>query len=157
MSVVLSFNKMSQTDQEKYLKLHNIFNNIQALQPEKINGQNELKLMMNSIFGVDSAKKIKEILNIFETNFFSDNDKDFLGIQFSRFNHSCFPNADWFSIPNKKEIEIRAMSGIKEADEISIKYFESSISMTCQKSRQECLMLTQNFVCSCDICNESKM
>ena len=148
---------MSQTDQEKYLKLHNIFNNIQALHPEKINGQNELKLMMNSIFGVDSAKKIKEILNIFETNFFSDNDKDFLGIQFSRFNHSCFPNADWFSIPNKKEIEIRAMSGIKEADEISIKYFESSISMTCKKSRQECLMLTQNFVCSCDICNKSMM
>ena len=49
MSVVLSFNKMSQTDQEKYLQLHNIFNNIQALHPEKINGQNELKLMMNSI------------------------------------------------------------------------------------------------------------
>ena len=66
---------MSQTDQEKYLQLHNIFKDKQDLHPQKINGQNELKLMMNKIFGVTSAERTLEILNIFETNFFSDNDK----------------------------------------------------------------------------------
>ena len=106
MSVTSSFDRMSQTDQEKYLQLHNIFKNTQDLQPEKIHGQNELKLMMNKIFGVDGAEKVLAILNIFETNFFSDSDRDFLGIQTSRFNHSCFPNADWFSIPEKEEVEI---------------------------------------------------
>ena len=155
MSVTSSFDRMSQTDQEKYLQLHNIFKNTQDLQPEKIHGQNELKLMMNKIFGVDGAEKVLAILNIFETNFFSDSDRDFLGIQTSRFNHSCFPNADWFSIPEKEEIEIRAMSRIKEGDEITIKYFEGSVSMNCKKLRQECLMLTQNFICSCDSCKES--
>ena len=109
MSVTSSFDRMSQTDQEKYLQLHNIFTNTQDLQPEKIHGQNELKLMMNKIFGVDGAEKVLAILNIFETNFFSDSNRDFLGIQTSRFNHSCFPNADWFSIPEKEEIEIRSM------------------------------------------------
>ena len=157
MSVTKSFDQMSQTDQEKYLQLHNIFKNTQDLQPEKIHGQNELKLMMNKIFGVDGAEKVLAILNIFETNFFSDSNRDFLGIQTSRFNHSCFPNADWFSIPEKEEIEIRAMSRIKEGDEITIKYFEGSVSMNCKKSRQECLMLTQNFICSCDSCKESMM
>ena len=154
MSVVSSFNQMNKTDQEKYLNLHNVFNNMEDLHPQKIHGQNELKLMMNKIFGVKSAEKILEILNIFETNFFSDNDKDFLGIQTSRFNHSCFPNADWFGIPNQEEIEIRAMTNIKEQEEITIKYFEGHSSMSSRKSRQERLMLTQNFLCFCYSCKE---
>ena len=157
MSIVSCFNKLNESDQEKYLQLHNVFNNPQDLHPQKLNGQNELKAMLIKIFGGESAVKMLEILNIFETNFFSDEEMDFLGIQTSRFNHSCFPNADWFGIPDRKEIEIRAMSSIKEGEEITIKYFEGYFSMTNQKSRQERLKVTQNFLCLCNFCKDGVM
>ena len=69
--------------------------------------------------------------------------------------HVIYNPAYTYKLQLKTTIEIRAMSRIKEGDEITIKYFEGSVSMNCKKSRQECLMLTQNFICSCDSCKES--
>ena len=107
-SVALSFDQMSARDQEKYLKLHNSFNDIESLndlqKKELLDRKDKIDKAFN--FGDSKGKcsNIHNILNIYGTNAYENG----LGIETAMFNHSCNSNAEAVWIEDSKISTIRA-------------------------------------------------
>ena len=72
-----------------------------------------------------------DIYGIYATNTFEQG----VGIQASRFNHSCRSNAEEFWNEKYGATEIRSVSKINAGEEITINYRTSEISMKCYKTR----------------------
>ena len=81
--VLSNFNSMSKSNQVDYLKLSNQFN--------------ELCVDKSKISTTENCEILEQIIGIYETNKF----KGGVGIQASRFNHSCSSNAE--GVWNKEE------------------------------------------------------
>ena len=69
-----------------------------------------------------------------------------VGIKYSRFNHSCSPNA------YNGEKEIRAFQKIKAGEEISVTY-KLEVAMKNLGTRQETLHKHYGFTCGCELCH----
>ena len=88
-------------------------------------------------------KKLKYICSHFYTNCFPDiygiyatnTFEQGVGIQASRFNHSCRSNAEEFWNEKNGATEIRSVSKINAGEEITINYRTSEISMKSYKTR----------------------
>ena len=101
----------------------------------------------------DTANLMVDILGIYKTN----SEKNGVGIQKSRFNHSCAANAEDGSEKNSEIVQLRAVSKIKAGEEITTNYFPAKTSMVNFKTRQEFLMKTFEFRCICNLCKEGEI
>ena len=132
--VVSSFNRMKKTDQEDYLKLHNNFDHIHSLPPQKyslLKTELEMRrLALNSIeANKEKAEEMIKIFNIYGSNAFLNG----VYLKMSRLNHSCRPNAEICSDSDvSKPLNIRAMSKIEAGEEIFISYKFALVSMNRQ-------------------------
>ena len=131
--VVSSFNRMKKTDQEDYLKLHNNFDHIHSLPPQKYSIlKTELekrRLFLNSIeANKEKAEEMIKIFNIYGSNAFLNG----VYLKMSRLNHSCRPNAEISDFDVSKPLNIKAMSKIKAGEEICIYYDFTMMSMNRQ-------------------------
>ena len=132
--VVSSFNRMKKTDQEDYLKLHNNFDHIHSLPPQKyslLKTELEMrKLSLNSVeANIEKAEEMIKIFNIYGSNAFLNG----VYLKMSRLNHSCRPNAEICSDSDvSKPLNIRAMSKIEAGEEIFISYKFALVSMNRQ-------------------------
>ena len=105
-----AFNKMTKTDQQEFMKLHDKYDDLSSLPPE-------LKLMLQLKSALlskitKSDEKLEKIFKIYETNAFDSG----VGIKRSRFNHSCKPNAASVKVddgPDSGHSLIVAVSNIK--------------------------------------------
>ena len=105
-----AFNKMTKTDQQEFMKLHDKYDDLSSLPPE-------LKLMLQLKSALlskitKSDEKLEKIFKIYETNAFDSG----VGIKRSRFNHSCKPNAASAKVddgPDSGHSLIVAVSNIK--------------------------------------------
>ena len=129
-----SFNRMKKTDQEDYLKLHNNFDNIRSLPPQKyslLKTELEMRrLALNFIEeNKEKAEEMVKIFNIYGSNAFLNG----VYLKMSRLNHSCRPNAGISSDSDvSKPLNIRAMSKIEAGEEILISYKFALVSMNRQ-------------------------
>jgi len=103
--------------------------------------------------------KILHIMGIYCTNSYDDG----VGIQASRFNHSCSPNAEFEWDESISASGIRTVSKIYYNQEITVNYRpeeirsnESSpeVSMTSFDERQEILKTLYGFECHCHLCKK---
>lgn len=150
-SLIASYNKMNSSDQEEYLKLYNRFNKDQEKKR-----QSQLKewlvtnkIPINSELGIERAINI---IGIYDTNCFQRG----VGIQTSRFNHSCCSNSEAIWNDEENIREIRAVNKIKAGEEITINYSWKQVSMKNLKARQEFLLSNWGFKCCCDICQDEE-
>ena len=153
-SVWTSYINMSQIDKVGYNKLYNRFENFDVL-------KNHEKEMIMDWKVTLHQRKIEEhlidimikVFGIYITNNFIQG----VGIQASRFNHSCVSNAE--EIWNEKDCarEIRAVTDIKIGNEITINYAYPTISMKNFKTRQNYLLSAWNFQCNCELCNYDQL
>ncbi|KAK5164384.1 uncharacterized protein LTR77_010080 [Saxophila tyrrhenica] len=74
----------------------------------------------------------------------------FLGIQTSRFNHSCRPNGIWVIIPATGRFEVRATSVIESGQEVLLSY----LPLSCMRSARIRELRPFGFECHCSLCSE---
>ena len=96
------------------------------------------------------ADVMEEVFGIYCSNDFVQG----VGIQTSRFNHSCAANAEFQFNAKFGKFEIRAISKIKDGEEITINYNPLEISMKNFKTRQDFLLDGWDFHCKCNLCLE---
>ena len=96
------------------------------------------------------ADVMEEVFGIYCSNDFVQG----VGIQTSRFNHSCAANAEFQFNAKFEKFEIRAISKIKAGEEITINYNPLEISMKNFKTRQDFLLDGWDFHCKCNLCLE---
>ena len=144
-----SFNNLTNDDQEEYLNLHNRFDKEKPLFLKLL--PKDLLLGMNPEEIQTYSDQVLKISNIYKTNAF---DHDGVGIQVSRFNHSCSANAASIWDEQKHTNQIRTVSKINIGDEICINYSASSLFMKNLQIRQDWLLLQWGFKCNCTICLE---
>merc|ERR1712241_872663 len=77
-----------------------------------------------------------------------------IGIEASRFNHSCVSNAEASWNDQKETREIRVVSKIKAGEEITINYKWKQLSMNNVQFRQTFLLSNWGFICQCKLCEE---
>jgi hypothetical protein len=94
------------------------------------------------------ADVMEEVFEIYFSNSFLDG----VGIQASRFHHSCAANAEIHFKGRSEKFEIRAVSKIKAGEEITINYNPPEISMKNFKTRQELIFNGWEFDCMCNLC-----
>lgn len=144
-SLLNSFNKMSQEHQEGFLKLHNRFETLEAL--ELTNKQKEW-IETNA----KDEEKMFQIYGIYRTNSFENG----VAINFARFNHSCCSNAEAMWNEEENASEIRSVSKIKAGEEITLTYNWKQLAMKNWKTRQDNLWYNWGFKCCCDVCKEEE-
>jgi len=149
-----SYNQMNDATQKEFLKLYNRFKDLNEMNEEdKENVKQEMEwLQQNLNFDHKVLQRIQDIYGIYATNTFEQG----VGIQASRFNHSCRSNAEEFWNEKYGATEIRSVSKINAGEEITINYRTSEISMKCYKTRQSFLFSNWGFQCKCDLCEEEK-
>ena len=151
--VIEAFGRMTKIEKKEYLKLYNnytdsvphewtlTYNNVLQSRMENTTGFVEGFILEHSY------QEFCDVIGIYFTNYFEGSG---LGIQASRFNHSCCSNADAFWNRKNSTREIRAMSKIKKGEEIFINYFGDSMGDL--KSRQILLSSKYGFTCNCELC-----
>ena len=110
-SVIKSFHRMSDENKEKFMGLYDRY--------ESINVEDDLP---DWDFG---NMELLKIYQIFKSNSFEMG----VGIQASRFNHSCSSNAEAFWNDENETREVRAVSKIKVGEEITVNYIWKQLSM----------------------------
>ena len=128
-----SYNQMSEETQKDYLKLYNRFKDLNDMnEKDKENVKQEMEwLRQNLNFDHKVLQRIQDIYGIYATNTFEQG----VGIEASRFNHSCCSNAEESWNEKIGATEIRSVSKICAGDEITINYRTSEISMKNYKTR----------------------
>ena len=158
--VIEAFGRMTKIEKKEYLKLYNNYTNSVPnewtlsynifLQSQMKNNQmeNNKTGFVEEFILEHSYQEYCKVIGIYFTNFFGSGSG--LGIQASRFNHSCCSNADAFWNHENSTREIRAMSNIKKGEEIFINYFGDCMGDL--KSRQLILSSKYGFKCNCECC-----
>jgi len=146
------YNQMNETTQKDYLTLYNRFKDLNDMnEKDKENVKQEMEwLQKNLNFDHKVLQRIQDIYGIYLTNTFEQG----VGIQSSRFNHSCRSNAEEFWNEKNGAAEFRSVSKISAGEEITINYRTSEISMKNYKTRQSFLFANWGFQCKCDLCEE---
>ena len=148
-SLLFSFDQMSNSDKEEFLKLHNRFENLDEL---ALNDK-QRQLIESTAKSNNELEQIFKIYGIYRTNGFETG----VGIQFARFNHSCCSNAEAMWNEEDETSEIRSVSKIKTGEEITLSYNWKQLSMKDLKTRQNSLLFNWGFKCCCDICKEEEV
>jgi len=146
-----AFLQMSESDKLEYMSLHDKYDNMEVLPSySQLLMKQELldmKSRISFIFGEETEKVLK-IYRIYESNCFDDG----VSIKASRLNHSCNANTSFVVLDNVPD-QIRAISNIKQGEEITINYLSASdFSMMNREFRQASLLKAWHFICSCDLC-----
>ena len=142
-----SYQNMSQSDKLEYNKLYNRFK-------ENKNSKDSQKWkesLLESNVTREMADVMVEVFGIYVSNSFRQGG---VGIQTSRFNHSCAANAEFWFNERLEKMEVRAISKVKAGEEITINYKPTEISMKNFKTRQEYLLDGWEFNCMCNLCKE---
>lgn len=139
---------MSKFDQGEYLKLSNKFKNPNHDKNpiDYVNLRDIINILKNIKGKNIDANLMMEIICIHLTNRYGYD----VGIQYSRFNHSCSPNA------YNGEKEIRAFQKIKAGEEISVTY-RIDLAMKNLATRQESLRKHYGFTCCCELCHNEAL
>ena len=148
-NVLQAFFAMSKNDQQEFLKLSNIFLDLDSLPDERKKLYFDCKNLAESQRNFDSDLVLK-IMGIYVTNRFKVNDA--IGIKVSRINHSCGPNSQHFKNA-EDEMEIRATSKILKGQEITISYTNALENF--KERREFCHKM--GFVCSCELCQDEEI
>ena len=148
--VMNSYNDMNEADQDEYWKLYNRFENVNGLNDQDKEKISKKKKWLEE--NGETKERIEvgqELMGIYETNCFENG----VGIQASRFNHSCCSNAEhhWNEKTNSREF--RVISKVNPGDEITVNY-AMPFTMKSFKKRQDNLFEAWGFVCQCDLCKE---
>ena len=102
-----------------------------------------------SLASTDDAKLAGEVVARFHNNVFSDDiSANPVGLEFSRLDHSCVPNAFYSWNRATEEIVVRAILDIKEDEEILISYVPVSFPR-CARARH---LKPYRFDCACAAC-----
>ena len=151
--VIEAFGRMSNNEKDEYLKLCNNYSSSDKIPHEWTLSYTLLHSQMENASGFvkefiqeHGYQEFCNVIGIYFTNTFECG----LGIQASRFNHSCCPNANAFWNEGKHTREIRAVVKIRKGEEIFIKYGGNSMSDL--KSRQKLLSSKYGFSCNCELC-----
>ena len=146
--MVDSYLAMSKFDQGEYLKLSNKFKNPNHDKNpiDYVNLRDIINILKNIKGKNIDANLMMEIICIHLTNRYGYD----VGIQYSRFNHSCSPNA------YNGEKEIRAFQKIKAGEEISVTY-RIDLAMKNLATRQESLRKHYGFTCCCELCHNEAL
>jgi len=136
-TVVDSFSKLSDMDKIKYLGL-------------KYQENAKADTAVMEAFGDFDDPEVSihifmKICSIYTTNTF----KNGVCLEMSRFNHSCWPNAECFWNEETKTRDIVALEDITGGDEICHNYLQRCHLAT---ERQYMLLTKWNFCCSCRLC-----
>ena len=156
-SVITSYLQMDQGNQEEFMKLCNRFRDYDSLDEYGKARQDYLKqwIVTNQEFLKSSKlpdEKVLEIFGIYSTNAFLKG----VGIQTSRFNHSCCSNAETIWDEDDQLRNTRAVSKINAGEEITINYHWEGLSMKDLDTRQELLLSKWGFKCCCQVCKDEE-
>ena len=153
-SMVTSFKQMSKSNQEEFLKLHNIFLNQDLWSDQKVTMYQIVTQMYES---GHEREKILAILGICVANAYANGYDEFacVAIHASRFNHSCSPNITEY-VTISGEIFVRTITKIKAGEEINCCYSEVNCIMKNRQDRQKYLKVHNNFICACNCCKDGK-
>lgn len=135
-SIMNAFSKLTAEDKVKYLDLKYHENN---KADESI-----MEAYKENKHGI-SYNLFHKICSIFTTNTFNNG----VFLEMSRFNHSCWPNAECFWNDESKTRDIVALEDIGANAEICHNYLQRC----CLKNdRQETLLAKWRFACQCRLC-----
>lgn len=136
-TVVNSFIQLSEKDKTKYLDLKC---------EENVESDNAvIEAADNSEHCDLSFGLFAKICSIYTTNTFHNG----ICLEMSRFNHSCWPNAECFWNEETKTRDIVAVEDIAQGDEICHNYLQRC---ALHRDRQKTLMRKWKFQCSCRLC-----
>merc|ERR1712037_10482 len=132
-NVIGSFLNMSEEDQERYMELYNMYDEDSENWSDGIKEiLNEALLATNGmVFSNISKENALKVWGIYKTNAFTNG----VFVKMSRFNHSCHPNAA-MSCRVSNTQDVRALRKIKEGEEITICYTDSSESLWSGEERR---------------------
>ena len=126
-SIIEGFGYMNKIEKEEYLKLHNKFTDSVRVPDELMllgykDIQSKIEKNPSGFVGEfiheQGYQGFIDVIGIYLTNTFDNG----VGIQASKFNHSCCPNANSYWNEENDIREIRAVSKIKTGEEICISY-----------------------------------
>jgi len=135
-NVMGAFSKLTAEDRLKYLDLK--YHENDKADEAIIESYNE------NNHGI-SYNLFHQVCSIFTTNTFNNG----VFLKMSRFNHSCWPNAECFWNNETKTRDIVALDDIGENEEICHNYLQRCCLL---KDRQETLLSKWRFVCHCRLC-----
>ena len=124
--IIDAYNKMNKNDKLRFWKLHNAF---------ELERPDDRHLKIETIFATNNFGPV-------------------LGIECSRFNHSCQPNAAELTV-GQEVIQIIANSTIKKGQEITL--FYGSAVLKKMEERQETFYKKWRFRCNCDRCQKESI
>ena len=136
--VLKTFDKLRKQDQDSVLELTYFYQS----------SSHEIKLLDNFIgliSGPDSKQEKLKLFYIFETH----RHNNALYVKTSKFNHSCSPNAEIFTVEGTNNIEVKAVKDIEKGEEILINFLPLCFI---REERRGFLMNYRNFDCDCEIC-----
>lgn len=147
-----AFLVMTSEEQEKYLQLANMFQKEESewsdtARKDMENLQSELETQ--PLAGLLASEKIIKIWQIKLTNGFHNG----VFLKMSRFNHSCWPNAEYFWNADTSTRDVRAVRTILPREEILLDY-RQPWTLT-RDERRRSLKENFNFDCFCEVCNGS--
>ena len=145
------FVDLTSKDQEKYLKLYNMYNrpisewsNEMKSDLEKVMTEsNNLNFPGSGI----SQEQATRIWQIWRTNSFPRG----VCLKMSRFNHSCYANTGHFWNTATETRDLMVMRNIKKGEEITLSY--QQFWMKTREERQRELKESFNFLCTCEVCD----
>ena len=139
-----SYKNMSQSDKSEYNKLYNRFKSDPSFFEEWKDS------LMERNVTEEMADVMVEVCGIYCSNNFLQG----VGIQSSRFNHSCAANAQFEFDKREEKFEIRTVTKIKAGEEITLNYQPLEFAMKNVKTRQKFLLDYWTFHCMCNLCME---
>ena len=146
-----AFLVMTSEEQEKYLQLANMFDKDESEWSETARKDMEnihSELETQPFTGL-LPSDIIQILQIKLTNGFHNG----VFLKMSRFNHSCWPNAEYFWNADTRTRDVRAVRTIRPREEILLDY-RQPWTLT-RDERRRSLKENFNFDCFCEVCNAS--
>merc|ERR1712037_825266 len=138
-NVIGSFLNMSEEDQERYMELYNMYDE------DSENWSDGIKEILNEALLATNGMVFS---NISKENALTNG----VFLKMSRFNHSCHPNAA-MSCRVSNTQDVRALRKIREGEEITICYTDSSESLWSREERRAELKSLYNFDCNCEGCD----
>lgn len=147
--VVKTFMEMSKEDQERYLDLHNKYDDDETTWSVGMKQRFTAILQATNqmTFPNISQEKAFRVVAIMDTNEFQNG----VCLKMSRFNHSCRPNAQYFWNVDTNTRDVRALRKIKQGEEITLSYIHTMIGS--REERRTKLKDGFNFDCSCEACD----
>ena len=146
-SLMKDFKKLTFQEKKDFFSLHNLFRRNLIPASLMLKFQKELNWSYENL-KVEDRLLFKKVFGIFKSNSLSG----ILGLKTSRFNHSCYSNAEVIFDTDCHDFKVRTVRKICSGDEITINYLWSEISMKSVRERQTIILNSRGFKCKCENC-----